>query len=185
MSMTNLAPWQWFRKERTPAVHGMGANPMSRPDPVSRFHDEVNRLFDSFFQDAGWTFSRDLAPGAANGNGLASMLWPQLDIAESGKHYTVSAELPGVSRDDMDLTVQDDTLVISGQKKRESREDSEEFHRVERSFGRFQRTLTLPADADTDNIAADFVDGVLTVTIPRREGVESSRGKRIAIGNGK
>lgn len=89
-----------------------------------------------------------------------------------------------MDRDHVDLSIDDDALVISARKEREVKDENDNrFHRVERTFGRFERMLTLPADADADadNISAELKNGVLEVTIPRRQDIESTRGRRIEI----
>lgn len=181
MAMTQMTrPTQWFRRgNRMPSATGMSTDPLvGRDDPFSRLHNEMNRLVDSFFGDADWTFSQS----TGDGSGLATVFQPQLDIFETKDSYKMSVELPGVDRDSIDLSVDDDALIIRARKEREVSEgDDNQFHRVERSFGRFERMLTLPADADTENIGAELKNGVLEVTIPRNREIESTRGRRIEI----
>lgn len=89
-------------------------------------------------------------------------------------------EVPGVEEKDIELTVEDGTLTIRGEKRSEKEDHDQQYHRVERTYGAFQRMLSLPADANEDQIAATFKNGVLTVTIAKNQHV-SSRGKKIAI----
>lgn len=184
MNVSKLSPWNWFRKEETPAARAMPMPvPVRRNDPLSRLHQEMDRLFEDFFNGVGWTFPGVLTETGER-YGAPSVLHPQLDIAETRDAYTVTVEVPGVDEKDIEISIQDDTLTLSGEKRRESSEGDGHFHRVERTYGHFQRTLALPGDADADNITANFNNGVLTVNIPRLEGVQSERGRRIPIGNG-
>ncbi len=103
---------------------------------------------------------------------------PSLDVRSDEKAYTVHAEIPGVSKDNVKLEVHDGRLVLSGEKKEEVT-DGETKHVIERRFGSFERTMTLPDDADVEHISANHKDGVLTVTIPRATPKENR--KSIAI----
>lgn len=178
MAMTHLTtPTRWFRRSGSEPVSRMPTSSMTREnDPITRMHEQMNQLFDSFFGDAGWSMDRPLVDGSN------ALMQPQLDIFESDKEYRLSVELPGVERDDIDLSVDDDALVIRARKERRSEDaDKDRFHRVERSYGRYERMLTLPVDADTDKIGAELKNGVLEVTIPRRDDIETTSGKRIEI----
>jgi len=176
MAMTHLTtPTRWFRRSSSVPV-ARGRDLSEYNDPFSRMHEEMNRLFDSFFGDAGWTMSQPSVDGSR------ALLQPQLDIFETDREYKLSVELPGVDRDDIDLSVDDDALVIRARKERGSEDVREDqYHRVERSFGRYERMLTLPSDADGEKIGAELKNGVLEVTIPRRDDIESTRGRRIEI----
>jgi HSP20 family protein len=99
---------------------------------------------------------------------------PTLDVAADDQAYTITVELPGVDKKDVRVEVSGDALVIRGDKKREHEEKGKDYHRVERSYGTFQRTLALPDDADPDGIEAAFKDGLMTVTVPRRAAAETS-----------
>lgn len=181
MAMTHLTtPTRWFRRSGTEPVSRMSDNSMMREnDSLARMHEQMNQLFDSFFGDAGWSMNRPPVDGSN------AMLQPQLDIFETDKAYKLSVELPGVERDDIDLSVDDDALIIRARKDRHSEDAKDDrYHRVERHYGRYERMLTLPVDADTDKIGAELKNGVLEVTIPRREDIETSSGRRIDIKGG-
>ena len=166
MKLQNLTPWNWFRTEQD--VNG-DYLPAARPaDPFARMHREMDRMFEDFF-------------GAASPGTGRMMLKPSIDIAESKNAYKISVEVPGMDPEDIDLHIEADALVISGEKKRESDDEDEGFHRVERSYGRFQRVLTLPADADAENIEADFKKGVLRIRVPRVEEKKEEPARRISI----
>ena len=95
------------------------------------------------------------------------LIMPQVDIGESQKDYTITVEVPGVQEKDIDLTLIDGTLTIRGEKRSEHEEKEKHYHRVERSYGSFQRILSLPNDADENTVKAKFKDGVLTITIAK------------------
>jgi len=94
---------------------------------------------------------------------------PLVDIAEDEKEYVIKAELPEVKKEDVKLTVQDNVLSISGERKSEKEEKGKKFHRVERTYGSFMRSFTLPEDADGSKVAAEYKDGVLKVRLPKSE----------------
>jgi len=94
---------------------------------------------------------------------------PLVDIIEHDKEYLIKAELPEVKRDDVKVTVQDDVLTITGERTLEKEEKGNKYHRVERAYGRFARSFTLPEDTDGSKVAAEFKDGVLKVHLPKSE----------------
>lgn len=106
--------------------------------------------------------------------GNRECLWqPRIDVAEGEKEITVTAELPGLSKDDVGITLTNNLLTINGEKKRETEDNKENYHLIERSFGAFCRTVALPTEVDTEKIEAVFKDGVLNVRIPKSEKVVS------------
>lgn len=105
---------------------------------------------------------------------------PAVDISENDNQYVVTAELPGVKAEDVHLEVHGDILTLSGEKRSEREEEDEQRRYVERRFGRFSRSFTMPANADLDHIRAKFKDGVLSVEIPKSEG---SKSRVISIGS--
>ena len=94
---------------------------------------------------------------------------PLVDIIEHDKEYLIKAELPEVKKDDVKVTVQADVLTITGERTLEKEEKGSKYHRVERAYGRFARSFTLPEDADGNKVAAEFKDGVLKVHLPKSE----------------
>ena len=90
-----------------------------------------------------------------------------MDITENDKEYVVKAELPEFKKEDIKVNVEDGTLCISGERKVEKEEKKLKFHRIERSYGRFERTFSLPDEADADKITSEYKDGILTVHLPR------------------
>jgi HSP20 family protein len=92
---------------------------------------------------------------------------PSVDIGENDKEYLVKAELPEVKKEDIKVSVDDGTLSITGERKVEKEDKGTKFHRVERAFGRFERTFTLPDETDADHITSEYKDGILTVHLPK------------------
>ncbi len=97
---------------------------------------------------------------------------PSADISETDDSYEVRAELPGVTKDDVHISVKEDLLTIKGEKRQEKTDDSKDYRRVERRYGRFERRFSLPPKVKADSIKAEFKDGVLTLSIPKPEEVK-------------
>lgn len=144
-------------------------------DPFVSLHREVNRLFDDVFRGTGLSSTSGQERGAA-------VLAPQMNVSETDSEVRVTAELPGVSEQDIQVELNDDVLAIRAEKKEERRDDKENYHVVERSFGTFRRSLQLPFKVEPDQVSARFENGVLTVTLPR--GAQQERAHRIAIHSG-
>jgi HSP20 family protein len=138
-----------------------------RPEP---FSTEFTRLFDSLFEPRN----------------VAVQRWmPAIDLVEHEDHYLLRADLPGMKEDDVAVEFNDGVLTISGERKSEYERKEKGFFRLERSFGKFSRSLSLPDGVDPDAIRAEFHDGVLDVTIPKPE---ERKPRRIAVsanGDGK
>jgi len=94
---------------------------------------------------------------------------PLVDITEDPKEYLIKAELPEIKKDEIKIGVQNDVLVISGERKYEKEEKDKKYHRIERAYGSFSRSFTIPEDADPDKVSAEFKEGVLHVHIPKSE----------------
>ena len=126
---------------------------------LSSLQSEMNRLFNTFFDTP-----------TTGGNGGAARRWiPSMDLVETDEHFVLRADLPGLSEEDVSIELEDNVLTVSGERKAEHEEKKEGFYRVERSFGQFRRSLTLPEGVDADKIAATFDKGVLEVRIPKPE----------------
>ena len=103
---------------------------------------------------------------------------PLVDIAEDDKEYLIKVELPEVQKDDVKVTVENGTLTISGERKAEKEEKGRKFHRVERYYGRFERSFSVPDDAEADDVKAEFKDGLLKVHLAKSE---KARPKQIEV----
>ncbi|QXD13765.1 Hsp20/alpha crystallin family protein [Rhodocaloribacter litoris] len=126
---------------------------------MSRLQREVDRLFDRFFGNL-----------TEEKEGALSQVWtPVVDISETDDAYLVRMDLPGLSRDDVTVTFENGTLMVSGERKQLREEKGEQFHRIERWQGRFFRSFQLGQNVDADKIKATFKDGVLMITVPKRE----------------
>jgi HSP20 family protein len=113
------------------------------------------------------------APAAATGTG--GVFSPKMDIRETASDYIVSVDLPGVKQEDADIEITEDHLVIHGKRSSIKQTDGERYHRVERTFGDFRRTLRLPQDVNRDKISAEYEDGVLTVHLPKATQAPTAR----------
>ena len=105
---------------------------------------------------------------------------PVVDISEDPEAFVIKAELPEMSKDDITLSVDDGVLTLSGERKAEQEQKGKTFHRVERSYGRFSRSFSLPSNIDADKIAATYTDGVLQVSVPKAP-EPSKEAKRVPI----
>lgn len=103
---------------------------------------------------------------------------PLVDVIEDEKEYLIKVELPEVHKEDVKVTVENGTLTISGERKTETQEKNRKFHRLERSYGRFERTFSIPDDAESDGVKAEFRDGVLRVRLAKSE---KARPKQIEV----
>jgi HSP20 family protein len=129
-------------------------------DPFQELNELQNRLTTLFGRTA---------LGPANGEeGITMADWaPKVDISEDDKEYLVKAELPGLKREEVKVTVEDGVLSISGERKVEKEEKTKKYHRVERSYGSFQRSFTLPEGCDSTKVVAEFKDGMLSLHLPK------------------
>jgi HSP20 family protein len=137
---------------------------------VDRLRNEMERLYDRFF---------DLRPFrrfSEEGEWI-----PTVDVSETAKEIIVNAEIPGVEAKDIDVNLDGNVLTIKGERKKEHEEKEENFHRIERSYGSFYRSLRLPADVDGERIKATYKKGVLRITMPK---TEKETGKKIEISAG-
>jgi HSP20 family protein len=128
---------------------------------LTSLQNEMNRLFNTFFD----------TPSAGNGgNGTGLRRWvPAMDLVETDEHFVLKADLPGLEESDVNIEVEDNVLTISGERKAEHEENREGYVRVERAYGSFRRSLTLPEGVDPEAVTANFENGVLEVRIPKPE----------------
>lgn len=131
---------------------------------ILNIQEEMNRIFNNF---------------ARPSEGQRGVLWsPQVDIYESDDGITVELEIPGMSKDDVNIRIQDNVLTLKGEKKQDEDTKGKNFHRVERSYGTFERSFSLPSSIQTDRVRATTKDGVLTITLPK---AEEAKPREIAI----
>lgn len=144
---------------------------ITRWTPVADpFRDRMNRMFDDFL--------RDMLP-ARSSEEVASGRWlPSVDIKESPETLSLVVELPGLKKEDVSIMVENQVLTIAGERKFESEQKDETYHRIERSYGGFLRSFTLPANVKADQVDARFENGLLTVTLPK---VDEAKPRRIEI----
>jgi HSP20 family protein len=126
---------------------------------------DIDRMFDRFRLNA------------TDDNGMYS-LTPSVDIIENDDDFTVTVELPGVDKKDVKITVADGVLTLRGEKKGSSEVKSDRFQRLERTFGSFERSFTLPTTVKSEQIGASFSNGILTITIPK---AEQAKAKEIEV----
>lgn len=161
MSLPNLVPFQ-----RKPGTTGTAA--LRGWEDV---HREMDRIFDSFFND---TFARSPLMMAAPDMGQVGL---NLDVAETDKAYTITAELPGLEEKDIDLSLSEGVLTLKGEKLQEEESEGKTFHRVERRYGSFRRVLQLPGDIDEKSVNATMKNGVLKIEIGKNKKAEPSSRK--------
>ena len=134
---------------------------------LSSLQTEMNRLFNAAF---------DTSPGGNGGN----RRWaPAMDLLETDEHFVLRADLPGMTENDVNIELEDNVLTVSGERKAEHEDKREGYYRVERAFGAFARSLTLPKGVDGDAVTAAFDNGVLEVRIPKPE---QRKPRKITIG---
>jgi len=131
--------------------------PWSSVGRLSTLRDEIDRLFEA-----------PLAELARSSNVLSGWT-PALDVYEQKDNYVIKVELPGMSKEDITVSLHDGSLSISGERKSETKYEQAEVHRAERFFGRFQRSVTFPAPVSPDKVKAQYKDGVLTVILAKTE----------------
>lgn len=138
-------------------------NIRKRAEPTQvarRWSDPFERVFDEFLRDTG------LPEWFHGERGFV----PAIDVVEEQDRMVVRADMPGMSKDDIEVTLHDNMLFLKGEKKQEEVSDRDNVHRVERRYGRFERAVALPDYVDADKITASYKDGVLTLSLPKSPG---------------
>jgi HSP20 family protein len=149
-------------------------NTLIRWNPLREMEDMQRRMSSLF----DWNSFRrgNLTPEEEN---ITVPEWtPSVDIAEDEKEYLIKVELPEVQKEHVKVTVENGTLTIAGERKAEKVEKGHKFHRIERSYGRFERSFSVPDDAERDNVKAEFKDGLLRVHLTKSE---KARPKQIEV----
>lgn len=178
MELKKLAPWNWFSKEEN-----QEGNVPVRKTPDRSWMESgglqpgMDSLLAHFFGSPLGTVSgeRHSTPLGAYG-----LLKPRVDLRAEDNAYILTVEIPGVNKEEVQINIDNNTMTITGEKKQEKETKKANYYRMERSYGAFQRVLSLPDDVDQEQIAAHFQQGVLTVTMPRQEVIEH-QGKPIEI----
>ncbi|MBL9171267.1 MAG: Hsp20/alpha crystallin family protein [Verrucomicrobiales bacterium] len=137
----------------------------SQWNPWKEMEELQNRLGSVF----GSATTRQPAAGTTDEKLTVSAWTPLVDIAEDDKEYTIKAEVPEINKTDLSVKVQDGVLTISGERKFEKEENGKRYHRVERVYGNFTRSFSLPENADESKVNAEFKDGVLVVKVGKSE----------------
>lgn len=130
---------------------------------ITKWHPfrELDSLFDRYAKSLSW-------PQLASQEMMTAGDWtPRVDISETDKEFIIKAEIPEVGKDDVKVTVDNGVLTIRGERKKEKEEKDKKFHRIERFYGSFARSFTLPDNVDENNIEAKFADGVLNLQLPK------------------
>ncbi|MBE7444624.1 MAG: Hsp20/alpha crystallin family protein [Planctomycetia bacterium] len=128
---------------------------------ISSIQEEMNRMFDRFFRGG------DLSEMSIAGTWL-----PPIDLSETPDKITVKAEIPGLDPKEIDISIQGDTLIIKGDKKEEKEEKGKNYYRMERRYGSFSRSVDLPTSVDTSKVTAECKNGVLEITMQKKEEVK-------------
>jgi HSP20 family protein len=126
---------------------------------LSSLQTEMNRLFNTVF---------DAPPTPGNGGTMRRWV-PAMDLLETADHFVLRADLPGMTQEDVNIELEDSTLTVSGERKSEHEDKQEGYYRVERAFGSFSRSLTLPKGINGDAVTASFENGVLEIRVPKPE----------------
>jgi len=149
---------------------------LTRWDPLSElssWQDRFNQFFNQSINGPGRGSEKSL---------FAANFIPPVDVYEDDQNITLQAEIPGAKEEDIDVRLENNVLTITGERKLENEDKKENFHRIERQYGRFVRSFTLPSTVDPENVNAEFNNGVLKVTIRKKE---EAKPKQIKIGAGR
>lgn len=160
MDIKALVPWNRGKQEKR---RGSGEEESAS---LTRVQRDMNEMFNDLFRGFG------LAPFESS-FGEMRLFSPRVDVVETPDALKVSAELPGMDKDDINVSLSRDTLTISGEKKSELEEEGEDYYHMERSYGSFRRSVAVPCEIDDDAIEATFENGVLNIVLPKTEKGES------------
>ena len=139
-------------------------------NPLSRLQNEMNLVFDRFFDDFHLSPFQDRE--------LTGL--PKIDIKETKKEVLVSAELPGLEAKDLDISITDDVLTLRGEKKQEQKREEENYYHMECTYGAFNRSIPLPSEVESDNVKAEFKNGILKIRLIKKP-EEHRKSKKIEI----
>jgi len=166
-------PWNWFKKESSPMPIDIKRQ-RSELDthPLARLHEDLDQAFDDIFSGFGWP-SQWLSTPTRMFRELPEMIRPSVDVSTDDQEHTVNIEIPGVDIDDVNVEIKNGELIVSGEKKSVCDPSDKNITRQESCYGYFERVLTLPDDVIDDDIQANFKNGVLCLTLPRKALPES------------
>lgn len=176
-------PWNWFKNENEESrrpVRGRReeGNEGFYPSQLWSLHEGIDKMFENTFHHFGLPM---LGLGASGNFSKENILRPHINIDATDKEYRITIEVPGVEEKDIKIEIdQEGILKIQGEKSREKEEKGREYYCIERSYGSFERALSLPEDAEQGNVNARFKNGVLTVAIPRKT-LSKSKVRQIPI----
>jgi HSP20 family protein len=136
----------------------------------SAFRQEMDRLIDRFWGGFNLPMQRRLAAATPEkaALGMFEMVVPAVDVTEDAAAFIVTAELPGMTENDVDVSMSNGMLTLKGEKRQHKEEHSKDFYLTERAFGSFERSFSLPDGVDDGKVSASFTNGVLTVTLPKK-----------------
>lgn len=171
MPISDLIPWKRGNEENVPVRREQ------ERDALLDLRSEMNQLFEDFFRRPF-----DLSPFREE-SALGGDFIPHMDVSETEKEINISAELPGMNVEDIDISMTGNSLTIKGEKKSEKEEKGERYYRSERSYGSFRRSIPLPEEVEEEEIEATYKNGVLKVKLPKSP--ETQKGaKQIEIKSG-
>jgi HSP20 family protein len=164
MSLRDLTPWRSCGHSLPDAF---------LDSPFRTLYPELDRWFNAM--------TRDMKLDRLGGEN--AMLAPDVDVSETDKAFEITADLPGIDEKDVEVSVADGVLSLKGERRREKETKDKKMHRVERSYGSFERAMSLPAGVDEKRISAEFKKGVLTVTLPKSPAAKKAA-KKISVKSG-
>ena len=172
MDLKKLAPWNWFKKEdndvfTVPVRQNEQSKNLKSADSLLLLRREMEGLFEKIQRSFDPLFSG--RQSEIMDTMTQDLIKPRLDLSTDGSEYLIAVELPGDEQQEIKVEVVDGVLTISGEKKQEREESRQNYYRIERSYGSFQRVLALPDDADQNSVQATFKNGVLTVKINKQK----------------
>jgi HSP20 family protein len=169
MALNKLIPWK--KEDKSPEIEAVDRD---WDDPFLSLREEMNQMFDDFFTRPFGMRPYDALEKQIKG------FSPRMDVVEDDQQITITAELPGMDENEINLGLKDNNLIITGTKKSEKTEKGKTYYRSERSYGSFKRMVALPDSIDADRISAEFKKGVLKIHVPKLPEIER-KAKRIEI----
>lgn len=164
--MNNLIPWKRRKGDQALQRHTEEGN------PYAQLHRQIDDLFERFFH--GWELPFE-SPMPSTLGGSGGMSVPAVDVTETDDELQVTADLPGMTEKEIEVTLDEQSLTLRGEKRMDREEKKRNWHVSERSYGSFQRTIPLPSGLDTSKIRANFKNGVLMVRLPKTQDAKARR----------